>query len=154
MERLVLIDGNSLMNRAYYALPILTNSKGQYTNALFGFINIIIKIIEEQKPNYLAIAFDLKEPTFRHKMYKDYKGTRKPAPIELVEQLIAVKDILKTMGIKVLEKVGYEADDIIGTMSKKFDVETIIVSGDKDLFQLISKRSAEKIYLLQHSFFL
>ena len=139
MERLVLIDGNSLMNRAYYALPILTNSKGQYTNALFGFINIIIKIIEEQKPNYLAIAFDLKEPTFRHKMYKDYKGTRKPAPIELVEQLIAVKDILKTMGIKVLEKVGYEADDIIGTMSKKFDVETIIVSGDKDLFQLISK---------------
>lgn len=139
MEKLVLIDGNSLMNRAFYALPVLTNSKGEFTNALYGFLNIVIKVIEEQKPDYLAVAFDLKAPTFRHKMYGEYKGTRKPAPPELVEQLISIKPILKQMGIMVLEKQGYEADDIIGTMSKRFDVETFIVSGDKDLFQLIDK---------------
>lgn len=138
MKKFIIIDGNSLMNRAYYALPLLSNTKGKYTNAMYGFINIIVKLIQENDPEYMAVAFDLKAPTFRHNMYKEYKSTRKPAPAELIEQLINIKEILNIMGIKVLEKTGYEADDIIGTMSKIFNGETIIVSGDKDLFQLIN----------------
>ena len=137
MDELILIDGNSLLNRAFYALPLLTNSKGKYCNALYGFTNIIIKLITEQKPKYMAVAFDLKHPTFRHEKYAEYKGKRKPTPLELVEQIENMKEILKIMNIKILEQAGFEADDLIGTMSKKFNVKTIIVSGDKDLFQLI-----------------
>lgn len=137
MDELILIDGNSLLNRAFYALPLLTNSKGKYCNALYGFTNIIIKLITEQKPKYMAVAFDLKHPTFRHEKYAEYKGKRKQTPLELVEQIENMKEILKIMNIKILEQAGFEADDLIGTMSKKFNVKTIIVSGDKDLFQLI-----------------
>ena len=137
MDELVLIDGNSLLNRAFYALPLLTNSNGKYCNALYGFTNIIIKLITEQKPKYMAVAFDLKHPTFRHEKFEGYKGKRKPTPPELVEQIENMKEILKIMGIKILQQPGFEADDLIGTMSKKFNIKTIIVSGDKDLFQLI-----------------
>lgn len=139
MDELVLIDGNSLLNRAFYALPLLTNSNGKYCNALYGFTNIIIKLITEQKPKYMAVAFDLKHPTFRHEKFEGYKGKRKPTPPELVEQIESMKEILKIMGIKILQQPGFEADDLIGTMSKKFNIKTIVVSGDKDLFQLIDK---------------
>ena len=137
MKKFIIIDGNSLMNRAFYALPLLTNTKGKYTNAMYGFINIIVKLLQENSPEYMAVAFDLKAPTFRHKLYKEYKGTRKPMPTELVGQMNDIKQVLNVMGIKIIEKSGYEADDIIGTMSRKFDEDVIIVSGDKDLFQLI-----------------
>lgn len=139
MEKLVLIDGNSLINRAFYALPLLSNSQGKYCNAIFGFVNILVKIITEQKPDYMAVAFDVKHPTFRHEMFKEYKGTRKATPKELIEQIDGLKSLLKVMKIKVLELPGFEADDLIGTMSKRFDVNTTIVSGDKDLLQLIDK---------------
>ena len=137
MKKFIIIDGNSLMNRAFYALPVLTNSKGKYTNAMYGFINIIVKLLQENNPDYMAVAFDLKAPTFRHELYKEYKGTRKPMPTELALQMNDIKEVLKVMGIKIIEKAGYEADDIIGTMSRRFDEQVIIVSGDKDLFQLI-----------------
>ena len=137
MKKFIIIDGNSLMNRAFYALPVLTNSKGKYTNAMYGFINIIVKLLQENSPDYIAVAFDLKAPTFRHELYKEYKGTRKPMPTELALQMNDIKEVLKVMGIKIIEKAGYEADDIIGTMSRRFDEQVIVVSGDKDLFQLI-----------------
>ncbi len=140
-EKIVLIDGNSIANRAFYGLPNLTNSKGQHTNAIYGFLTILFKILEEESPKYLCVAFDVKEPTFRHKMYKEYKGTRSAMPEELSEQFPILKDVLKAMGIKIIEMPGFEADDILGTLavlSEKNNMEVSLVSGDRDLLQIAS----------------
>ena len=139
MEKLVLIDGNSLLNRAFYAMPILSTKEGVYTNAVFGFTNMLVKIATDVKPEYLAVAFDLKAPTFRHKMYADYKGTRKPMPDELREQVPLIKEVLSLMNIAICEKEGVEADDVIGTISKHAGVKTFIITGDKDSFQLVDE---------------
>ncbi len=141
MEKLVLIDGNSLINRAFYAMPLLTTQKGEYTNAVYGFMNMFIKMLESERPSAVAVAFDLKAPTFRHKMYSEYKGTRKPMPEELRPQIPLLKDLLQLMGITVIEKEGFEADDIIGTIAKATDIPTIIITGDKDSFQLVDEQT-------------
>mgnify|MGYP002520071032 CR=1 FL=1 len=138
-EKLVLIDGHSILNRAFFGIPDLTNSEGLHTNAVYGFLNILFKILEEEKPNYLTVAFDLSAPTFRHKMYAEYKGTRKPMPQELREQVSVLQDVLAAMQITVVKKGGYEADDILGTLAKKAEAEgreVTLVSGDRDLLQL------------------
>ena len=139
MSKLVLIDGHSILNRAFYGVPDLNNSKGLHTNAVYGFLNIMFRVIEDEKADHLAVAFDLKEPTFRHKMYEAYKGTRKPMPEELREQVPVMKEVLTSMRIPILTKPGYEADDILGTVAKRCaadGVEVSIVSGDRDLLQL------------------
>lgn len=141
-EKLVLIDGHSILNRAFYGVPELTNAKGLHTNAVYGFLNIMFKILEEEKPQYLAVAFDVKAPTFRHQMFAEYKGTRKPMPEELREQVPVMKDMLKAMGITIMEQPGLEADDIMGTLAKKAEkngLEVSIVSGDRDLLQIASE---------------
>lgn len=137
--KLVLIDGHSILNRAFYGVPELTNSEGLHTNAVYGFLNIMFKILDEEKPDYLTVAFDLSAPTFRHKMYGGYKGTRKPMPHELVEQVPLIKEALTDMNVCVVTKEGYEADDILGTLAKRAEAEGMIVSvvsGDRDLLQL------------------
>ena len=139
MEKLVLIDGHSILNRAFYGVPNLTNSEGLHTNAVYGFLNILFKVLDEEKADYLAVAFDLKAPTFRHKMFDAYKGTRKPMPEELHEQVPLMKEVLTAMGVPILTKEGYEADDILGTIAKreqKEGYEVTILSGDRDLLQL------------------
>lgn len=141
MEKLIIIDGNSLFNRAFYALPLLSNSKGQFTGAVFGFANMLIKIIQEQKPTHMVVAFDHARKTFRNEIYPEYKGTRKPMPDELRIQLDPLKQMLDLMGIKRIEIEGIEADDIIGTISKKTLINTYILSGDRDLFQLIDNKT-------------
>ncbi|MDO4326171.1 MAG: DNA polymerase I [bacterium] len=143
MEKLVLIDGHSILNRAFYGVPMLTNAEGLHTNAVFGFLNILFKILEEEKADYLAVAFDLGDPTFRHKMYPDYKGTRNPMPMELVEQVPVIKDVLASMQIPILTLSGYEADDILGTVAKqtaKKGIPVCIVSGDRDLLQIADEK--------------
>ena len=137
MDRLILLDSNSLINRAYYALPNLTNHDGQYTGAIFGYLNMLIKIIDTYKPTHVIATFDRKAPTFRKAMYDGYKATRKPMPHELASQLAPLKEILSAMKIPILEMDGYEADDIIGTIAKKYGTQTFIVTGDKDSLQLI-----------------
>lgn len=140
-EKLVLIDGHSILNRAFFGIPDLTNSEGLHTNAVYGFLNILFKILEEEKPNYLTVAFDLSAPTFRHKMFAEYKGTRKPMADELREQVPVMKEMLAAMGVTVVTKEGYEADDILGTIAKRSEAEGIevsVVSGDRDLLQLAS----------------
>ena len=137
MKKIIVIDGNSLINRAFYALPLLTNSEGEISNAVYGFCNMLVKAIQEYSPEYIAVAFDRKEPTFRHKLYKDYKGTRKGMPDELASQMPILKKILHAMNIKILEQAGIEADDIIGIIAKRFKEETIILTGDRDNLQLI-----------------
>ena len=142
MDKLVLIDGHSILNRAFYGVPDLTNSEGLHTNAIYGFLNIMFKILEEEKADHVAVAFDLKEPTFRHKMYGAYKGTRKPMPQELHEQVPLMKEVLTAMGIPIMTLPGYEADDILGTVAKRSQTEGIevsVVSGDRDLLQLADK---------------
>ena len=119
MGKLVLIDGHSILNRAFYGVPELTNSKGLHTNAVYGFLNIMFRVIEDEGADYLAVAFDLKEPTFRHKMYAAYKGTRKPMAPELKQQVPLIKELLRAMQITIVEKEGYEADDLLGTIAKK-----------------------------------
>ena len=138
-RKLVLIDGHSILNRAFYGVPDLTNAQGLHTNAVFGFLNIMFKILEEEQPDYLAVAFDVHAPTFRHQMYEEYKGTRKPMPEELRQQVPVMKDVLKAMGIVIVEQPGLEADDILGTLAKKAEAEGIrvaLVSGDRDLLQI------------------
>ena len=138
-EKLVLIDGHSILNRAFFGLPDLTNSQGLHTNAVYGFLNILFKILEEEKPNYLAVAFDVKAPTFRHNMYAGYKGTRKPMAEELRQQVPVMKEMLKAMGVAIVEMPGYEADDLLGTIScmgEAQGMEVSVVSGDRDLLQL------------------
>lgn len=149
MKRLVIIDGNSLVNRAFYALPLLTTSSGKIYNAVYGFCNILIKLITEEKPDYMVVAFDAARKTFRNEMYSEYKGTRKGMPEELATQMPALKDLLKKMNIKIIEQVGIEADDIIGTMARKFDdVHSIIVTGDRDSLQLIDNKT--EVWLTKH----
>ena len=138
-RKLVLIDGHSILNRAFYGLPELTNAQGLHTNAVYGFLNIMFKILEEEKPDYLAVAFDVHAPTFRHEMYEAYKGTRKSMPEELREQVPVMKDVLKAMGVVIMEQAGLEADDILGTLAKKAQsagIEVSMVSGDRDLLQI------------------
>ena len=138
-QKLVLIDGHSILNRAFYGVPDLSNAEGLHTNAVYGFLNIMFKILEEEKPEYLAVAFDVHAPTFRHKMYEAYKGTRKPMPEELREQVPVMKEVLKAMHITVMEQAGLEADDILGTLAKKAEqagMEVSLVSGDRDLLQI------------------
>ena len=137
MEKFILIDGNSLLNRAFYATPLFTTKDGLPTNGVFGFVKLILKIIADKKPTYFAVAFDLHAPTFRHKLYDEYKAGRKPMPQELVPQVSLLKEVLKTMQIKTCELAGFEADDIIGTLAKKFDVQTYIYTGDRDAYQLV-----------------
>ena len=144
MKKIVLIDGHSILNRAFYGLPVLSNSKGVPTNAIYGFLNIMFKILEEEKPEYLTVAFDVHAPTFRHKMFADYKGTRKPMPEELRTQVPLIKEMLQAMGIRIVEQAGYEADDILGTIAKAAErqgMQAVIVSGDRDLLQLASKKN-------------
>ncbi len=138
-NKIVLIDGHSILTRAFFGIPDLTNSKGMHTNAVYGFLNIMFKILDEEKPQNLVVAFDVKAPTFRHELFKEYKGTRKPMPNELHEQVPVIKEVLRAMNIKVIEKPGYEADDVLGTLSKyskNNGYEVVIVSGDRDLLQL------------------
>ena len=138
MEKFIVIDGNSLANRAFYAMPYLTNRKKQPSGAVFGFANLITKLIVEQKPDYIAVAFDHARKTFRNEIYADYKGTRKETPEDLILQFGVIKQMLSDMGIKTFEFAGIEADDIIGTISNLSGVQNILVSGDRDLLQLIS----------------
>ena len=137
MEKLVLIDGNSLINRAFYAMPVLTTKDGVPTNAVYGFMNMFFKMLDTVKPTFVAVAFDLKAPTFRHKMYDGYKATRKPMPDDLRPQIPLLKELLKLMGVAVFEKEGMEADDIIGTIAKHTSIPTFIYTGDRDSFQLV-----------------
>ncbi len=137
-NKILLLDSNSLMHRAYHALPNLKTSKGQYTGAIFGFLNILLKLINEQNPTHVAAAFDLHGPTFRHELYGAYKATRKPMDEELREQVEPLKEIITLMGIKIVSMQGYEGDDILGTLSNRFSDECIIVTGDRDSFQLVS----------------
>ena len=141
MEKLLIIDGNSLVNRAFYALPLLSNKDGVYSNAVYGFANILIKFIIEQKPDYICVAFDHSRHTFRTEMYNDYKGNRKQMPDELRCQLPILKDMLSKMNIKIFEIEGIEADDIIGTVSKHSGLNNIILSGDRDVLQLIDDKT-------------
>lgn len=141
--KIVLIDGHSILNRAFYGVPDLTNSEGLHTNAVYGFLNIMLKILDEEKPDYLTVAFDVKHPTFRHEMYADYKGTRKGMPDELKEQVPLIQEMLRAMGVRLVMKEGYEADDILGTIariSEKEGLEVSLVSGDRDLLQLATDR--------------
>lgn len=141
MSKFVLIDGHSILNRAFYGVPIFTNSEGLHTNAVFGFLNIMFKIIDSKQPDYMAVAFDVNQPTFRHEMFKDYKGTRKPMMEELREQVPVIKELLQKMNITTVELPRYEADDVIGTLSKKGEkagMEVDVISGDRDLLQLAS----------------
>ena len=139
MEKLLLIDGNSIMNRAFYGVPDLTNVNGIHTNAVYGFLNILFRFLDEENPDYLAIAFDLHAPTFRHKLFEAYKGTRKGMPDELRQQVPYIKNLVKEMNIKTLELEGYEADDLLGTMAKRaqsMGMEVSLLSGDRDLLQI------------------
>ena len=122
-EKIVLIDGHSIINRAFYGVPDLTNKDGLHTNGIFGFVNILFKILEEEKPDYLTVAFDVHHPTFRHEMFKEYKGTRKGMPQELHEQVPVLKELLTAMGIQVMELPGYEADDLLGTVANRSEAK-------------------------------
>ena len=138
-EKIMLIDGNSIVNRAFYGVPLLTNGEGRYTNGVYGFLNILFKLLDEEQPDYLAVAFDLHAPTFRHRTFDGYKGTRKGMPEELREQMPLLKEVLQTMHIPIFEQEGFEADDILGTLSalaEKNGIVPVVVSGDRDLLQL------------------
>ncbi|MBQ8657639.1 MAG: DNA polymerase I [Clostridia bacterium] len=142
MEKLVLIDGNSLLNRAYYATPVFTTKDGLPTNGVFGFIKLMLRIIADKKPKYIVVAFDVHAPTFRHKVYDAYKAGRKPMPEDLAVQLPVLKEVLQKMNVKICELEGYEADDVIGTLSKKFDVHSYIYTGDRDSYQLVDEKTS------------
>ncbi|MDO4622159.1 MAG: DNA polymerase I [Eubacteriales bacterium] len=140
-EKILILDGHSILNRAFYGLPDLTNAEGLHTNAVYGFLNIMLKVMEEEKPEYLAVAFDVHAPTFRHRMYPEYKGTRHPMPEELREQVPLMQKVLRAMGVELLMLEGYEADDLIGTAARRSEakgLEVTVLSGDRDLLQLAS----------------
>ena len=151
MDKIVLIDGNSILNRAFYGImgsKMLTTPDGKYTNAVYGFLAILFKVLEDIEPQYLMVAFDLKAPTARHKLYEGYKANRHGMPNELAEQMPIVKEILKAMNITIIEKEGYEADDVLGTMAKRAEksgLDVTIVSGDRDTFQLTSDKIKVRI---------
>ena len=139
MKKIVLIDGHSILNRAFYGLPPLTNAKGFHTNAIYGFLNIFFKLMDEEKPDYVTVAFDVKAPTFRHEMYAAYKGTRKGMPEELREQVPVMQDVLRAMGVQIITQPGLEADDILGTLARRSEaagMEVLLMSGDRDLLQI------------------
>ena len=144
LEKLVVIDGNSILNRAFYGImssKMLQTADGTYTNAVYGFLAIMFKLLEDIQPEYMVVAFDVKHPTKRHEMYKEYKGTRKGMPDELAAQMPIIKEVLEAMNIKVIEKEGYEADDILGTLAKhseKKGIKVTLLTGDRDSFQLAS----------------
>ena len=147
-EKIVLIDGHSILNRAFYGIPLLSNGEGLHTNAVYGFLNILFKVLEEEQAQYLAVAFDLHAPTFRHKMYEDYKGTRHAMPEELREQVPLMKEMLGAMQVPLMMLEGYEADDLLGTVSREMEekgLEVRIISGDRDLLQLASDRTMIRI---------
>ena len=145
MSRLLLIDGNSILNRAFYGImgnKMLTTKDGKYTNAVYGFLAIMFKVMEELEPEYMMVTFDMKGPTKRHEMYKEYKGTRKPMLPELKQQVPLMKEMLKALNIKTTELAGFEADDILGTLSKAGEeqgLEVSVISGDRDLLQLATE---------------
>jgi len=142
-KKIVLIDGHSILNRAFFGMPDLTNSEGMHTNAIYGFLNIMLKILDEEKPDYLTVAFDVKHPTFRHEMFAEYKGTRKPMAAELKQQVPVMKEVLKSMGITIVEQAGYEADDILGTIARRAEekgMDVSVISGDRDLLQLATTK--------------
>jgi len=146
--KIVLIDGHSILNRAFYGVPPLTNAGGLHTNGVYGFLNILFKILEEEEPDYLTVAFDVSAPTFRHEFYREYKGTRKPMPQELREQVPVLKKLLQAMGIQICEQAGLEADDILGTLAKRSEregLEVCLVSGDRDLLQIASAHTKIRI---------
>ena len=151
MKKLVAIDGNSIMNRAFYGImnsKLLMTSDGTYTNAIFGFLSILLKLLNDENPDYICVAFDLKAPTFRHKKYDGYKATRKGMPDELRMQMPIIKDILRAMNIKILEIEGYEADDILGTLAKYGEdngIEVLLLTGDRDALQLVSDNVTVRI---------
>ena len=148
MEKLIIIDGNSLINRAFYGVPMLSNSKGVLTNAVYGFINMMLNLLKQEEPKYLAVAFDVSKKVFRHEKYADYKGNRKGMPEELAGQMPVLKEVLRTMNVAILEKEGYEADDIIGTVvtkAKENGIYSIILTGDRDSLQLINENTV--VYL-------
>ena len=137
-EKIMLIDGNSIVNRAFYGVPLLTNGEGRYTNGVYGFLNILFKLLDEEQPDYLAVAFDLHAPTFRHRTFDGYKGTRKGMPEELREQMPLLKEVLQAMHIPIFEQEGFEADDILGTLAKACEDtgnECLIATGDRDSLQ-------------------
>lgn len=153
-KRFLIIDANALIHRAYHALPPLRNRKGELINAIYGFCSIFFKILKELEPDFIIATFDLPFPTFRHKKFKEYKAKRPKTPEELSQQILKVKDLLREFGIPVLEKRGFEADDIMGTVSRlvskketKWQIENIILTGDTDLFQLVD--SDTKVYFLK-----
>ena len=138
-EKLVLIDGHSIINRAFYGVPDLTNASGIHTGAVYGFLNIFFKLVDEEKPDFIVVAFDEHAPTFRHVIFKEYKGTRKPMPDELRQQVPILRELLVDMGIQTVSVPGLEADDIMGTLAKKSQAEGMkvsLVSGDRDLLQI------------------
>ena len=144
MKKLLILDANSIVNRGFYAVRPLTNKDGLNTNAIFGFLNIFFKYFDEIKPDYIAAAFDVSAPTFRHKMYDGYKATRHKMPDELREQIPVLKDVLGAMNVPILELAGYEADDIIGTVSRvceEQDIQCCVLTGDRDDLQLASKKT-------------
>ncbi|MCF0128432.1 MAG: DNA polymerase I, partial [Pseudobutyrivibrio sp.] len=141
--KLLLIDGHSILNRAYYGLPDLTNSRGEHTGAIYGFITMLLRYIETEQPDNITVAFDVHAPTFRHEMFEAYKGTRKPMDPELREQVPRMQEMLKAMGIPVVTLAGWEADDILGTFGRQGEeagLEVTIVSGDRDLLQLATDK--------------
>ncbi len=137
MEKLVLIDGNSLLNRAFYATPVFSTKDGLPTNGVFGFVKLLFKIISDKNPTHMAVAFDVHAPTFRHNEYADYKAGRKPMPDDLRVQFPVLKEVLSLMNVRICEMAGYEADDIIGTLSKNANVQTFVYTGDRDAYQLV-----------------
>ena len=151
MEKLVVIDGNSILNRAFYGImgnKMLQTADGTYTNAVYGFLNIMFKVMDDINPNYLVVAFDVKSPTKRHELFKEYKGTRKGMPDELASQMPIIKSVLQAMNIKVIEKPGYEADDVLGTIAKfgeKNGLDVTILTGDRDSFQLATNKVTIRI---------
>ena len=151
MKKLALVDGNSIANRAFYGImgnKMLMTKDGKYTNAVYGFLAILFKLLEDEKPDYIAVAFDLKAPTARHKMYEGYKANRKGMPEELAQQMPIIKETLRAMNIDIIEKEGYEADDVLGTLSRygeKQGLEVTILSGDRDTFQLATDKVTIRI---------
>ncbi|MBE5929079.1 MAG: DNA polymerase I [Lachnospiraceae bacterium] len=148
MKKILLVDGHSILNRAFYGVPDLTDAKGRHTNAVYGFLNILFKVIDEEKPDTVTVAFDVKKKNFRHEMYAEYKGTRKPMPAELHEQVPMIQEVLASMNICVITAPGFEADDVIGTIAKRAEADgyiTTIISGDRDLLQLVSDKVTLRI---------
>lgn len=151
LDKLVVIDGNSILNRAFYGImgsKMLQTADGTYTNAVYGFLTIMFKLVEDLQPKYMVVAFDLKAPTKRHEMYKEYKGTRHGMPDELASQMPIIKEVLSAMNITVLTKEGYEADDILGTLSRFGEskgLEVVLLTGDRDSFQLATEKTIIRI---------